>query len=238
MEVSINTPIVATLPDPAGGAHDFGARVEVPITREIVSYWRPATLTGLEWSVELDPVVESGEYLLVWLNSYDPPDHEIFVPLTALALAQFADSDIPAVDTAAVTPTVDDVANLEKTRLVTGGSAQLATFTQDTNPSIAEVQDLISQAVPLVLSEFPVKFPITYYDSVRHAVALYVAVLIEGSHFREQENSESTNTWRTLYNSTVRTTNQNIEKDLAQWRLLRRIEIPQDEWVGAPVGQG
>jgi hypothetical protein len=82
----------------------------------------------------------------------------------------------------------------------------------------------------LVLAELPNKFPTHYYDAVKHSIALYVAVLIEGSHFREQEDSTSSGTWRSLYNVTILNLKRNIEEDLKQWRLLKRIEIPEAEW--------
>jgi hypothetical protein len=75
-------PVVATLLTPPGPPVGLGARIEVPITRAIASYWRPGELTGDTWTVELDPVVDGGEYLLVWRTpDGDPPAYEAFVPL-------------------------------------------------------------------------------------------------------------------------------------------------------------
>lgn len=230
MEVVVNAPIDTAIADPAGGYRDLGARVEVPVTRAIASYWRPAQLNGSTWMVTLDPVVDPGHYELVWRNSYDPPPVEIFIPLVVQAAAVFADTDVPDVDTTAVKPSPDDVANLERTRTTALGGNDSIEFTDDTNPTITEVETLIDQATPLVLAELPNKFPTHYYDAVKHAIALYVALLIEGSHFREQEDSTSSGTWRSLYNTVLLNLKRAIEEDLAQWRLLKRIEVPQAEW--------
>lgn len=231
MEVAVNTPIDTAIADPAGGYRDLGARVEVPVTRAIASYWRPGTLNGSMWMTTLDPVVQTGDYLVVWISPYDPPDVEIFIPLTVQSEAVFQDEDMPPVDTTAVKPSPDDVANLERTRTTALGSTDSVEFTSDTNPTIDEVTTLIDQATPLVLAELPNSFPTHYYDAVKHSIALYVALVIEGSHFREQEDSTSGGTWRSLYNAAILNLKRAINEDLAQWRLLKRIEVPEAEWA-------
>lgn len=232
MEAAANTPIETAIADPAGGYRDLGARIEVPVTRAIASYWKPGTLEGSIWSVTLDHVVEPGHYQVVWRNSYDPPPVEIFIPLVVAAEGVFTDEDMPPVDLDVIKPSPDDVANLERTRTTALGATDSVEFTDDTQPTYDEVQTLIDQATPLVLAELPNKFPEHYYEAVKHAVALYVALLIEGSHFREQEDSTSGGTWRSLYNVAILNLKRAINEDLAQWRLLKRIEIPESEWVG------
>ena len=80
--------MVATLPA-VGPPPTYGARIEVPITREIVSYWKPGVLTDATadedafWTVSLDSPITAGDYNLVWVAQEDPaegwPDQ--FVPL-------------------------------------------------------------------------------------------------------------------------------------------------------------
>lgn len=81
MIVVVGQTVMATLPAP-GGVTGMGARIEVPITRAIVSAWRPAVLEGSTWIVTLEAPVAAGEYLLVWrTGDPEPPGYEAFVPL-------------------------------------------------------------------------------------------------------------------------------------------------------------
>jgi hypothetical protein len=189
---------------------------------------------GLDWTVTLDAVVESGDYQLVWLNGFDPPPTEVFIPLRVSPQAIFDDADFPPVDTDAVRPTVDDVANLERTRTFTEPGAELATFTDETRPPDEEVEQLIDQAMPIVLAELPPSFPTSHYDAVKYLIALYVAILVEGSYFREQSQYSSIPIWQELYDNHLKNLKDMIAQDMAQWRLLKRIEIPAWEWANTP----
>lgn len=191
-------------------------------------------MVDLDWTVTLDQVVQAGDYNLVWLNGFDPPPTEIFIPLRVSPEAVFADGDFPPVDPAAVRPSVDDVANLERTRTFTEPGDELATWTPETRPPDLEVEQLIDQALPLVLAELPPRYATSYYDATKHCIALYVAVLIEGSYFREQDQFSSIGTWRDLYDNAIKSLKSLIDQDLAQWRLLKRIEVPAEEWAGTP----
>jgi hypothetical protein len=62
----------------------LGARIEVPVTRAIVSRWRLATpIAGGAWQVALDVPVAAGSYLVAWRTpDPEPPAYEAFTPLT------------------------------------------------------------------------------------------------------------------------------------------------------------
>ena len=107
--------------------------------------------------------------------------------------------DWPIPDCDEVRPTVEEVAALLRTRTFTDGVGELRTFTDKTRPTDEEVDELIDQAVPVVLSQFRPTFPETLYDEVRHAIALYVAVLVEASYFREQLTESQVALYRDLY---------------------------------------
>lgn len=219
---------ISTLVDP-GGVSYLGARVEVPITRAIVSFWTEATLVGDTWMVELEAPLEQGGYNLVWrTGDPEPPAYEAFIPLSVLAVGSTIPTgtieEPPVVDRELVTPTVDDVAALERTRTMAEGAHEEITFTDETRPSAAAVEDLIQQALDLTLAELPQKFPVRHYDALRRAVSLYAAVLVEGSFYREQAGDDSSTLWRTLYNTAMLNLQREIAKDLAQWRLLRTLE--------------
>lgn len=81
MIIVLGDSFVATLPAPPG-VTGMGARVEAPVTRAIVSSWRPASLDNGNWVVTLDTPADAGEYLLVWRTSSPEPGFETFVPLT------------------------------------------------------------------------------------------------------------------------------------------------------------
>lgn len=108
-------------------------------------------------------------------------------------------------------PTVDDVALLMRTRTVSGvstglgadtGSAEVTTFTADTRPSADEVARIIDSAEGSVIGELPVvitDLPEEQNDAVRNLVALYAAILLEASFFRENANDALIQLWRDLY---------------------------------------
>jgi hypothetical protein len=218
---------------------DIGARVEVPQTREIVSFWRPATSEdGTTWSVTLDSPPEPGDYVLVWRSgapdgtqSYAPmgpfpdPTYEIFVPLFTLD-ASWAGSGgsggvggggsplFPTIDRGQVTPTADDVAALERTRIVDQGGGDPGTFTDATHPTVTEVEKLISIAIEDVLVLLPDSMDVANYGSIRQAVTLYAATLVEASYFREKLDQGSVELYRELFQSTVRALNLRNEGDV------------------------
>lgn len=221
--------------DPDSTVLDMGARIEVPVTRAIVSYWRratlvgdPASLEGQHWEVAIEAPPAPGEYNLVWrTGDPEPPAFEAVVPLTVTLASAVVADEWPVVDVAQVRPSQEEVAALENTRLVASGSRDVIEFTDETNPTVAQVEQLIDQAVPLVLGELPNAFPVAYYDTVRNAVALYTAMLIEGSHFRQQADEGSAELWRTLYNTAILNIKRSIDADLKQWRILRARATPQ-----------
>lgn len=226
MQVTANEDFTATIVDPNGNVEYLGARIEVPITREIVSYWRPATLDGLIWTVDIEAPIEPGEYLFVWrTGDPEPPDFETFIPLFAVAGSTVSDVvEYPLVTAEDVRPTVEDISNLENTRTTTGGGGEQTDFTETSRPSYSQVEELIDQAVPAVLTQIrEPRFDPTYYDKVKHAIALYTAMLVEGGFFREQVDGSSADLWRTLFNQTMVNLQESITRDLNEYRTIRRL---------------
>lgn len=217
MQAVAGQPFTALLVDQAG-IRGIGARVEVPVTRAIVTYWHAATFDGAQWSVTLDSPPDVGDYNLVWMTGDFPPTLEAFVPLHVVALDETV-VDFPTLDPADVTPTVDDVALLERTRtIVDSDDTEEVTFTNATRPSADEVTELISTSVPLVLSDLPhLNINPDHYSQISHAIALYTAILIEGSFFRnQQEGAKTTMLWQVLYDNTMSNIVRAIEIDLRQ----------------------
>ena len=97
----------------------------------------------------------------------------------------------PPVDRGQVTPSPDDVALLCATRTIDESGTQLGVFTSDTNPTDAQVQGLIEQAVTLVLTPLPDYVQENLYGRIQQAAALQAAVLVETSFYREQANAGS-----------------------------------------------
>jgi hypothetical protein len=230
MEVVAGQPFTATLVDP-GGLSDLnlGARIEVPVTRAIVTAWTAAVLQGNTWSVTLDappaeppsqvyyalgawPVIQAeldaGEFNIVWMDDVEPPTVEIYVPLWTST--EYVDpnalpvpEDWTAPDLTQVTPTLADVAALESTRTIDDTATELGTFTADTRPTDTQVTGLIAQATHDVLASLRPTFPASYYPIVRNAIALYTAILIEGSFYREQLNEGSAQLYRQLFTAEI-----------------------------------
>lgn len=228
----------ATLIDPSGlGDLRLGARIEVPVTRAIVGYWRPATLTGFIWSVQLeappaapqrppelggnsDPALTralaAGQFNIVWMDGGPVPAVEIFVPLfvgTGWGGAWGPDTEWPVPDPELVAPSVEDVAILLRTRTYTEGVLEHADFSDDTRPPADEVQRLIDQATPTVLAQLRPLFPESVYGQIGHLIALYTAVLIEGSFFREQVNESQVALYRDLFTAGVEGVNTTIDNE-------------------------
>ena len=225
MDVVAGLPFTATLVDP-GGLTDLnlGARIEVPVTRAIVGMWTEATLAGIVWSATMDappaqPIgfqnpasraiyedeLAAGEFQLVWMDDLDPPTVEIYVPLRTVAdvysgLVPLADN-WPVPDLTQMTPTVDDVAVLERTRTVDTAGAELIVFNANTRPTDTEVSALIVQAVNDVQASLRSTYPTTYYGQIRYLTAMYAAMLVEGSFYREQLTEGSVQLYRQLINT-------------------------------------
>jgi hypothetical protein len=150
VQIATNPTFVATLLAPPG-VTGLGARVEVPVTRAIVSAWQAATLSddGSEWAVTLERPVAAGEYLLVWRTSdAEPPAYETFVPLTVTSAAAggVVDEDW--------TPTLADVAALSHAYTrhpVDADELQAGTehgiFDETTDPTATKVEGYIAAAV-------------------------------------------------------------------------------------------
>jgi hypothetical protein len=117
------------------------------------------------------------------------------------------------IDMASVTPTVEDVSNLERTRTLAAGGQEVEAFGEDTRPSYNDVEELIQIALPLVLGELDQRVAAHHYDSIKHAVTLYTAMLIEGSFFREAEDGGNAALWRTLYNTAALNLKSSITND-------------------------
>lgn len=112
-----------------------------------------------------------------------------------------------AIDPALVRPTVAEVSILERTRtvgLTSGGlggdtsASDVTVFGADTRPTAAEVELIIDQAVEAVIAQIPDTVPVVFYGQIRHFAALYAAVLIEGSFFRESLDEGSVDLYRDL----------------------------------------
>jgi hypothetical protein len=236
LRVSIGQGITSQLIDPAGDYSRMGARVEEPITEAIVSPWQDATLSGGVWTVTCDGILDPpgpGDYLLYWMTPDDPPSFRTPLPLTVVPQSIVPVSgtvpDFPPLDIEQIIPTVQDVADLERTRTVEEGMNVVTNFDSDTSPSDVDVQRLIEQALPAVLGSLRASFPIRYYGDVRHLVALYTSVLIEGSFYKEQATGSGLSIMRANYTQGLTEVQAQIEYDLKQWRLMQRIEPPFTE---------
>lgn len=95
-------------------------------------------------------------------------------------------------------PTVDDVAALEGTRTVAIAGAESPLFSATTSPTDLEVGALIDQAMGPILSQLPATFDERFYDTVKHMVVLYAAILLEGSYHRDKVTDGAVALWHQL----------------------------------------
>jgi hypothetical protein len=204
VQIATNPTFVATLLAPSGVTAGLGARVEVPVTRAIVSAWQAATLDPVsgEWSVTLERPVDAGEYLLVWrTNDPEPPDYETFIPLTVTssgALGSPVDADW--------TPTLADVAALSHAYTRhdidadgTQSGAEHGIFDDTTDPTADEVTGYIAAAMQEVAGRVGLSpdrlraFP----DLARRTAAWHAAATIEAEKQPEgTDEATSAHRWK------------------------------------------
>jgi hypothetical protein len=99
----------------------------------------------------------------------------------------FLDADANPVE---VTATPRMVAALLRTRTRDANGVELGEWTTTTQPTLAEVQELIVSAQEQVASEIHAsEIPANVVAAARQAVVLRTALLIEDSHFSEQIGS-------------------------------------------------
>lgn len=238
MRATAGEAFTATVPVPAGTWDGYGAQVEVPVTGEVVSPWLAAVLerhtpdgwddwgdqpTRWEWACTQVAPATGGDYQLVWRTEDGryPNVVPLFVDEAAVDVTGF-----PPPDEAEVTPDVEDVAALMRTRTVTEGGSEddVATFTEDTYPTGDAVEALIGSARMAVLMALPETFDPVHNEQVRHLVTLYAAMLTEGSFFREQVDDSGVDLWRTLYANGIAALKDRMDRDQAQASLLGGME--------------
>jgi hypothetical protein len=161
---------------------------------------------------ELAAALAAGAFNLVWMDAGPVPAVEIFVPLFTRSGSGWG-GDWPEPDLDELAPTVEDVAILVRTRTYTEGVVEHADFNDDTRPPTEEVARLIEQATPAVVAKLRPRFPEVVHGQIGHLIALYTAILIEGSFFREQINESQVALYRDLFNSGVAAVNEAIDAE-------------------------
>lgn len=126
---------------------------------------------------------------------------------------------VTATTAGAMVPSVAEVALLLRSRTQTipgldlggdTGPEQLETFTVTTRPTAAEVQRLIDTAYGTVMGRIIGTVPDEFVAEARHAVALYAAILVELSFFREQADDAAVKVLRELYAAAMATLKQSV----------------------------
>ena len=241
MSVAAGTQFTAYLADPGGDTVGVGARIEVPVTRQIITAWVAGTLsdTGM-WSAVLDAPQQAGEFLIVWMTggATQPDPFPIFVPVTAtmgpVAPTVGGEPDYPLVQPSDVYPTLEEVAILERTRTRGDDGVYYDTFNSQTWPTDNDVGTMIDTAVNLILSQLREDFNPSFYEQVKDMVTLQTAILIESSFFRNQVAAETMNSWRIMLMSGMEGIKHSIEVDRAQAVVFAGMEPRQPDWDTDP----
>jgi hypothetical protein len=156
---------------------------------------------GTYWTHDLAPATPD-QYHVVWSDGDTNAVEEMEVLL--------ADAERPS---------VADVSLLLRTRTVgpsSGGlggdtaPGDLTIFTDSTRPTAVEVEALIGTSHGAVTAMLRKPIPDTEIDSIRHAVALYAAILIETSFFRENSNAEALAALRAMLRDAVAGINEMV----------------------------
>ena len=105
--------------------------------------------------------------------------------------------------TAAIRPSVQWVADLVRTRAIEEGGHPADTFTDTTYPTEAQVDRLIDQAVNEIYTQLPGSIASEWATAGKHLSALYAAILVEASYFREQLTDDQVDLYRNLLTSGI-----------------------------------
>jgi len=189
MLAALGSDLVATLVAPGVlPAFPVGARVEVPVTRAIVAYWRAAAYdseTGV-WTVDFsDSPLLAGEYNLVWRDSGpEPPEFEVFVPL-AVSAGNGSGAPLPPGGPYPWSPTVEEIAVLLPAYTRGGfdddresAGAEQAMFTSSTSPTADEVEAYIVAACDEVQGRVGVVIPTSQYGLAKTTAKWHVAAAV------------------------------------------------------------
>ena len=241
-QVAAGQQITASIADPPGGippGMTLGARVEVPTTRAVADAWNAATLDQGTWTVTLGAIPDTGTFNFVWrTDDAEPPYYEVFIPIQIVQTyvsGGVMGMDYPVVDPAQVTPSVDDVAKLERTRTYHDDLTEVTTFDSETRPTDVECQELIQQAVRDVLSGLPSQFDPQHWPKAKRVITLYSAMLVEGSYYKEQATARGIMPWELEYNSAQTKLLALIHEDRQQNNLLGVME-PRTSATQPPPG--
>jgi predicted deacylase len=107
---------------------------------------------------------------------------------------------------AAIRPTVQMVADLVRVRAVHEGAEtqSVASFDATTWPTDADVERLIDQAANAIWTQVPGSLAEPWPPAAQHLAALYAAILVETSYFREQLTDDMVQMYRDLLTSGIK----------------------------------
>jgi hypothetical protein len=181
--------------------------------------------TAATWSCQLDgsdevvnqPLPAPFEYTI---DPVTTGDHTLRVmQYNGLGVSvQDVSITVAVVDPAAILqqirPSAQMVSDLVRTRIVSEGGGQVPpddldfnppdNFTAYTYPTVTQVERLIDQATTYIVAQVPGSIAEDYLPSAKHLSALYTAILVEGSYFREQLTDDQVELYRNMLIAGIR----------------------------------
>lgn len=140
---------------------------------------------------------------------------------------------VPPIDRAAVTPSVDSIAMLLRTRTLAPGGGDAGTFTSETHPSDVDVEQVIELAADEVLGQLPAAVEVRLYPAVERMIGLRAAMTIEVSFFRE---STTASELASAYQTALATLQGAVGGDVAiASQLSAREQDVEDVLGGVPA---
>lgn len=113
-----------------------------------------------------------------------------------------------------IRPTVQMVADLVRVRVVHEGAEtqSVNVFDDTTFPTEEDVERLIDQGTAAIWTQVPGSLAEPWPPAAQHLAALYVAILIETSYYREQLTDDMVSMYRDLLTSGIKGLGASVEE--------------------------
>jgi len=188
---------------------DAASRTKVDDTRELLENVQYAPTRGRYKVYLIDEVhmLSSHSFNALLKTLEEPPPRSVMI-----LVSQSLDRQLPTIRSRSQLIRFQPLSADVLTRLIEeaghmndgGSGTPVDTFTESTYPTLVAAERLIDQAVMATVGQIPDSIVEANQTGVRHLNALYAAILIEGSYFREQLTDDQVELYWELYKAGIR----------------------------------